>query len=157
MSSIRRYLVALTFGILLIGLPFARAAGSDPTEEAAIRKLIAAIDANGNRDHSLPDIIFWSGAYKKPVIGHEDDKPKQRDGEGSITDRTLSTQKLVTTAQRIVVADSKDLAYEYSTFTLEFDTKAGKHVKFDGAGLRVWQKRGGVWKQAAIFARGYDD
>ena len=142
--------------LLAFGLS-AQGAGSNATEEAAIRKVIAAIDANGNRDHSLPDVIFWSGAYKKPVIGHEDDKPKQQVGEGGIADRSLSTQKLVTTPQRIVVADSKDLAYEYSTFTLEFNTKAGKHIKFDGAGLRVWQKQDGEWKQAAIFARGYDD
>jgi hypothetical protein len=33
---------------------------------------------------------------------------------------------------------------------MEFDTKEGKHIKFDGAGLRVWQKQGGEWKQVAM-------
>jgi hypothetical protein len=40
---------------------------------------------------------------------------------------------------------------------MEFNTKAGKHIKFEGGVLRVWQKQGGAWKQAAIFARGYDE
>jgi ketosteroid isomerase-like protein len=150
-----RFLTLLA-AVLSLGIS-AHAAGVNPKEEAAIKKQIVAIDAKGNREHSLPDVIFWSGAFKRPVIGTEDGKSKQEAGEGSIADRKPATQKLVTKPQRIVVADSQDLAYEYSIFTLEFDTKAGKHIKFDGAGLRVWQKQGGVWKQAAIFARGYDD
>jgi hypothetical protein len=151
-----RNIAVSLIGLFAIGLTM-QAAGNNAEEEAAIRKQIAAVEATGNRSHSLPDSIFWSGAYKKPVIGIREDKTTQRDGEGSIADRNAATQKLVTTPQRIIVSNSKDLAYEYSTFTIEFDTKAGKHVKFDGAGLRVWQKQGGEWKQAAIFARPFDE
>jgi ketosteroid isomerase-like protein len=134
----------------------ARAAGSNPIEEAAIRKQITASDANSNKEHTMPDFIFWSGAYKKPIISHDD--PKQyRDGEASITNRKQSTEKIVTVPQRIIVSDSKDLAYEYSTFTLEFDTKTGKHVKVGGAALRVWQKQNGEWKEAAAFMRPYEE
>lgn len=142
--------IACSFSIAL------SAAGKDPETEANIRKLIADIDVNGGRDHSLPDFIFWSGAYREPVIGGEDDKVKQLDGKLSISDRDTGSEKLVTTPQRIIVADSKDLAYEYSIFTLKFDTKAGQHVRLEGAGLRIWQKQNGEWKQAAIFARRYD-
>ena len=91
------------------------------------------------------------------MVGIRDDKTKQRDGEGSIADRKAAIGKLVTTPQRIVVSDSKDLAYEYSNFIMEFDTKAGKDIRFDGAGLRIWQKQGDEWKQAAMFVRPFDD
>ena len=57
-----------------------------------------------------------------------------------------------------LLPDSKDLAYEYSTFTRQYTTKSsGKTIKFEGATLRVWQKKDGVWKVAAVFARPYEE
>ena len=81
-----------------------------------------------------------------------------RSQASSIARRWLpGSQKGKTDVQRIVIADSKDLAYEYSKFTLTFDTKDGKHFNFDGGTLRVWQKQGGEWKIAAMFLRPYDE
>ena len=46
-------------------------AGNNATEEAAIRKLIAAADNTSTPPPRMSDAVFWSGAYKKPVIGEE--------------------------------------------------------------------------------------
>jgi len=124
-------------------------AGNNATEEAAIRKLIAATDNASMPPPLMSDAVFWSGAYKKPIIGKE--KPESTSNEK----RVPGSQKVQTQPLRIVVAESRDLAYEYSKFTLEFTTEAGKHVKFDGGLLRVWQKESGEWKQAAAFMRPY--
>lgn len=160
MSLTRRQLVVMvsaTIGFFAIGLSGGRSAGSNAEEEAAIRKVIAALDEKGRTPNvSLPDAIVWSGAYKKPIIV-SNEKAEPRIGEGSIGERVPNSQKSKTEPIRIVVADSHDLAYEYSKFTLEFDIKSGKHANFDGGLLRVWQKQGGEWKQAAVFMRPYSE
>jgi ketosteroid isomerase-like protein len=149
------FIAAILAGVFAIGLS---GAGNNPAEEATIRKLITAADTTGGiAGTSLPDAIFWSGAYKKPMIGSID-KGQAGTDEGSISDRVPGSQKIKTEPIRIVVSDSHDLAYEYSKYTLEFTTKkSGKHYSFDGGVLRVWQKQGGQWKQAAMFARPYDE
>src|SRR5690348_1673924 len=61
------------------------------------------------------------------------------------------TTKNTTTARRIVIADSGDLAYDYSDGMLEFDLKDGTHVTSPNSTLRVRQKQDGQWKMAANF------
>ena len=151
----RRHLIApaivtgIMVGVLVVALSSgARGAGNNASEQAAIRKLIAADD----RREAVPrisDDIFWSGAYKRPRVSPEKPDP-------SVTNRVPGSEKSHTEVIRIIVADSADLAYEYSKSTLEFDRKSGEHVKFDTGLLRVWQKQDGVWKQAAVFAFPYD-
>jgi ketosteroid isomerase-like protein len=58
---------------------------------------------------------------------------------------------------RIIVADSRDLAYEYSKANLGFDLKSGQHIQFDTGVLRVWQKQDGAWRVGAQFIRPYED
>jgi ketosteroid isomerase-like protein len=55
-----------------------------------------------------------------------------------------------------VIADSRDLAYEYGKVVTEFDLKSGEHVKLEAGLLRVWQKQAGEWKGTAVFTRPYD-
>lgn len=148
-----RLLLAATFVASVFTLS---AAGPNAAEEAAIRKQIAAMDANGIDGVANPDYVSWSGAYKKPSIGRRDIS-NARTGEGSVPNRVPGSQKGTTNVQRIVVAESKDLAYEYSTFTLAYDTKDGKHSSFDGGSLRVWQKQGGEWRIAAWFSRAFEE
>lgn len=58
---------------------------------------------------------------------------------------------------RIVVSNSRDLAYEYSEEVEDFDLKSGEHVHSHQRGLlTVWQKENGQWKIAAEFIRPYD-
>jgi hypothetical protein len=73
---------------------------------------------------------------------------------GEIQDRVPGSQKSKTEAMRIVVADSRDLAYEYSKSILEFDMKSGEHVSFDSPSLaKGGRNLEGV---AAVFMRPYD-
>lgn len=138
--------------VLCLGLAVSgvRGAGSNAAEEAAIRKLITS-SATPPR---LADHVFWSGAYPRPSVG--DEKVEPFGGPGGIENRVPGSQRSMTLPIRIIVADSKDLAYEYSKSTLEFDLKAGGHRKVETGILRVWQKQDGTWKEAASFIRPYD-
>ena len=150
---LNRPIISLTFLIIGVMVVNIRGAGTNAADEAAIRKLIAAADQAGTSQvPRLPDAIFWSGAYKRPIVGSE----KGILGDPSnVENRVSQTSK--TAPQRIVVADSRDLAYEYSTGTLEYDLKNGQHKKTERALLRVWQKQNGEWKQAAVFLRPFDE
>jgi ketosteroid isomerase-like protein len=147
-------IAALTVSLLSITSSSLRGAGSDAAEEAAIRKVIAAAD-HGTVTAKLADRIFWSGATKRPTVGSVKGEPYATGGD-SADGRVPGSQKTKTEVMRIVVADSHDLAYEYSKSTLDFDLKSGKHVSFDTGLLRVWQKQAGEWKEAATFVRPYD-
>jgi len=58
-----------------------------------------------------------------------------------------------TIVRRIVVAASRDLAYQFSDFRTEWDDASGARTGLSGSILRVWKKVGGEWMQEALFAR----
>ena len=115
-------------------------------EEAAIRALIA----NPQQIKYTDDRIFWSGAYKRPIVG-------ATKGE-SFSDAALGQRRNQinhTAVQRIEVAASGDMAYEFSNGKLEFDLEgpSKEHVAFETASIRVWKKVAGEWKVAVMFVR----
>jgi len=56
--------------------------------------------------------------------------------------------------QKIVVAKSGDMAYEYGTGEMSFDdVKTGKHVSFQNAYLRVWKSVDGDCRVEATMIR----
>jgi ketosteroid isomerase-like protein len=61
--------------------------------------------------------------------------------------------KTQTTVERVVVAKSGDLAYEFSNFRTEWDGADGQRAGFDGSYLRVWRKLKGEWLEEAFFGR----
>jgi ketosteroid isomerase-like protein len=132
---------------IVLMTPSARAADTK-ADEAAIRAA-----ATSEHAKSTDDAIFWSGAYKRPfILPHEGESfPEDRAG-------TRSNSKTGIDVQRIEVAASGDLAYEFSYGTLEYDQLATppKHVAFKVGLLRVWKKVNGEWKIAATFARPLD-
>jgi ketosteroid isomerase-like protein len=119
-------------------------------EEAAIRALIAS-DA---RLSHTEDEVFWSGAYKRPVVGSEKPEPYPESAAG----KRRNQKNTVTTIDRLEVAASGDMAWEFSHSTLEWDQEGDPsgHVSVAAAELRVWKKVGGEWKVAAFFARPLD-
>jgi hypothetical protein len=134
--------------VLLLGVPSLQAADSK-TEEAAIRALITS-----NHGKPTDDEIFWSGPYKRPVVRPE--KGEEFPGQ-ELSKR--SNQKIATTdVQRIEVAASGDLAYEFSYGTVDFDLAGPplQHVAFRTGLLRVWKKVEGEWRIAAVFVRPLD-
>jgi ketosteroid isomerase-like protein len=152
-----RKLTVIAFSVCALaaacGCIAVRGAGTNATEEAAIRKIIAAQDA-GTRAAALPDGIFWSGAYMRPIVGGE--KPDLRPGPLGVANRVPGSQKVKTEVIRVVVSDSGDLAYEYGRVGLEFDRKDGGHAHIDAGQLVIWQKQDGQWKVAAAFQFPYD-
>ena len=115
----------------------------------------AAIRAAATSEHakSTDDAIFWSGAYKRPFILPHGGELFPEDEAGTRTNSKSSVD-----VQRIEVAASGDLAYEFSLGSLEYD-QAGtppKHLAFKVGLLRVWKKANGEWKIAATFARPLD-
>jgi ketosteroid isomerase-like protein len=133
--------------LLLLGVPSLQAADAK-TEEAAIRAAIASEQAKPTDDE-----IFWSGAYKRPIVASE--KGQEFPGH-EISKR--SNEKHTTDVQRIEVAASGDLAYEFSYGTLDYDLAGppSQHVAFRTGLLRVWKKVNGEWRIAALFVRPLD-
>jgi ketosteroid isomerase-like protein len=115
-------------------------------EEAAIRALIVPV---GNPPHTA-DVITWTGVLKRPRVGSE--APNMYPDAG-VERRT--NQKTSWRVQRLEVAASGDIAWEFSYTTLEYD-KDSRHVSFDTGVLRVWKKVDGKWNVAASFMRPLD-
>jgi ketosteroid isomerase-like protein len=143
--------LAVTVGALVLaGTGRAVPAAVDRrADEAAIRALIAQRDA-GTPLPATSDRVLWLGSFQKPIVG--DEAPALRTHERGIENRVPNSTKNGTTVRRIVVAESGDLAYEYSDGTLDFDLKDGSHVSSPNSTLRVWQKQDGQWKMAAGFS-----
>jgi hypothetical protein len=117
-------------------------------DEAAIRRLIAQRDA-GTPIPSTPDRIFWAASFQKPIIG--DEAPTLRTHDRGVENRVDGTTRNTSTVRRLVIAESGDMAYEYSDGTVSFDLKTGEHVVTPNSTLRVWQKVDGHWTAAATF------
>jgi len=97
------------------------------------------------------DSFFWSGAFDKPLIGKAEQESGTRKAE------TAEPRKNETSAdhpQRIVVANSGDMAYEYGSGNMSYeDQKTAKHVTFQTAYLRVWKSVDGECRVAAFMIR----
>lgn len=115
-------------------------------EDAAIRMLV-----NGAvRPPSTDDRIAWTGAQKRPSVGSSQGELFSAD-EVSRRKNSKSRQ----TIQRLEIAASGDMAWEYTLGSLDYDLD-GRHVSFEQGILRVWKKVGGQWKIAASFVRPLD-
>jgi len=151
------FLTPLTVAFLALVFSDLRGAGSDAAEEAAIRKIIAAHDQKGGGGlegvPQLEDRVIWTGSAKRPMVGDEKEELRST---SSVPDRVPGHTTIKTEPIRIVIAESRDLAYEYGKVTTEFDLKSGGHTKLEAGLLRVWQKQDGNWKEAAVFTRPYD-
>ena len=133
--------------MLVMGVSSLHAADSK-TEEAVIRALITS-----GQVKPTDDAIFWSGAFKRPTV-----RPEKGEEFPGHEQSKRSNVKTTTDVQRIEVAASGDLAYEFSYGTLEFDLAGppSQHVAFKTASLRVWKKVNGEWKIAAALVRPLD-
>ena len=130
---------------------FAATAVAQPcAAEPAIRAQIDKRDTGGSTTPLFTkDSVFWTGAYSKPQLqGHPANPTEflEAPGRKNVVSKTQ--------VERIVVAASGDLAYEYSTFTMAYDDDAGHHNR-TGATLCVWQRVGGEWLTAVQFRRPY--
>ena len=134
--------------LLLMGASLLHAADSK-TDESAIRALILS-----EHGKFTDDGVFWSGAYKRPIVGNQKGEEFPGDEFSKRSNMKLGPVDI----QRIEVAASGDLAYEFSYATLEYDRSGAppKHLAFKTGILRVWKKMNGEWRIAAFFARPLD-
>ena len=92
------------------------------------------------------DFYFFSGALDKPVVGAAALEKAGAPVAASRKNETYDPQK----PERVTVAPSGDMAYEYGTEHVTFDSKTeGKHIDFTAAYLRVWRAVDGKCKIAA--------
>lgn len=117
-------------------------------DEAAIRALIASGETPYTEDR-----VFWAGAYKRPVAGKEAPEPFPETKAVKRTNQ-VNTAKV----ERLEVAASGDMAWEFSIVHTEYDSdeKPTQHKSFDAGVLRVWKKADGQWKAVAMFGRPVD-
>ena len=117
-------------------------AQSAPCTEQAIR------DTGSRETAPMTNDMYWySGALEKPVIGKT-----EGDKAWSDVDATRKNGKYTVTPDRIIIAQSGDMAYEYGTSHVIFDeAKSGKHHDFTSAFLRVWKVADGSCKLAAAM------
>ena len=132
--------------LLLLVAPIATVAQAPVCSEQKIRDAIQKTTVKYTEDS-----FFWSGAYDKPLIG------KTEQNSGAKRQEAAEPRKNEATAdhpQRIVVAKSGDMAYEYGSGNMNYDEqKSGKHVSFQTAYLRVWKSVEGECKVAAFMIR----
>jgi hypothetical protein len=147
--------------VLALMTPRLAVAQSREADEKAIRELIAKLDAGTIRraDHSTAQSIFWSGAYKGPVIGRRV-APQPIDNPG-VTNRVQGSQRSKTTVRRIDIAQAGDMAYEFSDVELTWDMKTANGVQRSNADfmtsvLRVWKKVEGRWLVDAHVSFAHD-
>ena len=123
-------------------------------EERAIRARIGELERVLTDDAALvsDDIVYVTGQYEQPLEGKQAiaEARKRLRQEPS---RARTNEKRTTTVKRLRVADSGELAYEYSDATNEFDRPDGTHVAGTVSMLRVWRKIGDIWKVEAAFIR----
>jgi ketosteroid isomerase-like protein len=117
-------------------------------EESAIRALIE----KGGRPRT-DDAVSWSGAFKRPIVGS---LAGEAFPEANVSKR--KNQKQSVKVERLEVAASGDMAWEFSYGKLDYDVDETplRHVNIDQGILRVWKKVGGQWKTAALFVRPLD-
>lgn len=131
--------------LVCVGSPSAQAQSDD---EKQIREL-ALREAGGFPFTN--DRIFWSGPYKRPVVGL--DQKGEPIGGDSTLGRVPKSERRKTEIVRVEVSKSGDLAYEFSNVELSFERTDGTRVSAPTSVLRVWRKEAGQWKVAAMFAR----
>lgn len=131
--------------------PAARGADDISQDEKQIRELVRKKDA-GEEIKSTEDSIFVAGPVSRPLIGKEQQAEFYKT-QGNAILESRPNMKRETRVMRVVVAKSGDLAYEYSDFTMSWDSEDKKRTTFEGSYLRVWRKVNEEWLEEAFFAR----
>ncbi len=144
-------LVALILASALGPTALAQSHTDTRRDEQALRELVRQENEGKQVIKYTDDSIFSSGAMPRPVIGVE---ARKKMGAELNAKRLNQTRKCEIV--RLVVSESGDMAYEFSNFTMGFDTPERKHVSITGSFLRVWRKVNGEWMVEALSARPHE-
>ena len=135
--------------LFLLVTPIAAVAQGPACSEPRIREALQK-----GTYYGTDDAFFWSGAYDKPLIGSiEIDEAYKK----FLTETPRKNEVKAQHTERIFVAKSGDMAYEYGTGEMSFDDlRTGKHLAFENAYLRVWKSVNGDCRVAATMIRPID-
>jgi len=140
-------LVALTLGTASAAAAQRSAAPHGSADEQAIRAIIAHLPAIRDADDEAamyaPEAWFLSTRTPEPLLGREArraDIAKRRE--------PAEDESTVIEPDRIVVAESGDLAFDDGTYRTTW-TEDGRPQEVHGFYLRAWQKLDGRWQIAA--------
>lgn len=97
------------------------------------------------------DYYLYNPLLDKPVVGDEEREKANKAHEPLMAKRkNMHTAPFKT--ERVVVAPSGDMAYEYGTGQVSYDdSDTGKHIETTLARLSVWKADGGSCKAAATM------
>lgn len=126
--------------LLLLAFTSTTRAQNGPCTEAAIRNAIQSKSITQTEDH-----YWYSGRMNKPAIGKASAQNLADKGMAVKKDDSPPEQP-----ERIVVAPSGEMAYEYGTHHLVRELENGGHQDFTTVYLRVWKAVGTVCEQAAF-------
>ncbi len=116
-----------------------------PCTESSVKSLIDKHDLNTVAD----DAFYFTGALDQPVVG----KPAYDIAMKPVEQSRQNVKRTPDRPDRVAVAPSGDMAYEYGTVHVSFDERAsGKHRDFTTADLRVWRVVDGQCKIAACMS-----
>jgi ketosteroid isomerase-like protein len=116
-----------------------------PCTEKSLKDQMAKPD-----DASLwaDDSYFYSRALDKPVVG----KANQERAMKEVSARRKN-EKYEDHVERTVASPAGDMAYQYGTSHVVFDTADNQHVDFNALFVRVWKTADGQCKIAAFMAQ----
>jgi ketosteroid isomerase-like protein len=135
----------LTILSVVIVLSAAAVAQNGPCTEQNIRKTITP---KNDESSAADDLYVFSAAFERPVVG----KAELQKAVEQLQTARANEKHGPWEIDRIVVAPSSDMAYEYGTRKLSYDDKqSGEHRDFTNAYLRVWKAVNGSCKVAAIM------
>ena len=99
------------------------------------------------------DAFSYMPPYGKPVVG----KPAiQAANEKSFSDRT-NIQHSWVGEHRIVSSPSGDMAYEYGTTLMSYDSKQDGHQEFKAVILTVYKAKDGACQKVALTMQPLED
>ena len=145
--------LACIIGLLLFQ-PCLKAQSSNNTkqsDEQIIRNMIERAN-KGERSLKYTDsIVIAFPALPYPQVGKQ--RTEQELKLWADIKKERSNEKLIRHILRIEIASSGDMAYEYGSYTVDYDNPAKQHVHNDGSYLHVWRKVNHEWLIEAIFNR----
>jgi ketosteroid isomerase-like protein len=137
-----RFAAAIAVAFLFVIPTFSQ---TGPCTESAVKSLIDKHDGKAVAD----DAYYFTGALDKPVVGNAAQDKAMKTIEAS----RQNVKTIPLRPERVVIAPSGDMAYEYGTGHMSFDESAsGKHRDFTTAYLRVWRAVDGQCKIAAFMS-----
>lgn len=142
LKTAQRFLLALFMTVFCFTVSFAQ------SDEQVIRDIIKQENETQTRPKVTDNVVSAPIGTPRPFVGKADWAAGVQE-----LSKTRPNTKLVRTPERIVVAASNDLAYEYGNQTMAWDKPEGGRFEGKGAYVRVWRKVNNEWLVEVTMAR----